>query len=348
MRYVLILLVMMFANVAEAIDCHEHPDCANLGYSTEDDSFCAANGYIYCPFDEAYKRCVIKDCAKLGFTESDKTSWCSEIIKCKGNKKMTLCNCLKPRCNIGDVLYADNSCGDVKDYAADKIAVGVVYATNCTGGGKAINLKDLTANNNYLFEPAKPYTNTRSTFYFGLSQTNIPDLQNYWSQEMLSNALKSHSAGLFDGFENTQILLKSVSANPACKTYTSASAEYNQYCAPTVALAAHQFYPPEVHQNNSIFGAGKWYVPSIAELEELFGRSFDKDESPEGYNKPLIDATLKALKEKGIADPLTSAWYWSSSECTKESMWALHWNDGKVIGYTRIDDHTRLRLSISF
>ena len=348
MRYVLILLGLMGACVAKAMDCEKVPDCESLGYSTESEPNCADNGYMYCPFDQEYKVCVQYDCAKMGFTESDKSSWCDEIVKCKDNKKLTLCNCLKPRCNIGDVFYADGSCGDVKDYTEDKVPVGVVYDTNCAGGGKAINLKDLTTNNNYLFDPAKPYTNTRSTFYFGLSQTNIPDLQNYWSQEMLSSALKSHSAGLFDGFENTQILLKSVSANPACTTYTSGSAEYNQYCAPTVAQAAHQFYPSDVRQNDPIFGAGKWYVPSIAELEELFGRSFDKDESPEGYNKPLIDATLKALKEKGIADPLTDAWYWSSSECTEFSMWALNWGAGKVVGYRRSDDHTHLRLSISF
>ena len=34
MRYVLILLgLLMYANVAEAIDCKTPPDCAELGYS---------------------------------------------------------------------------------------------------------------------------------------------------------------------------------------------------------------------------------------------------------------------------------------------------------------------------
>ena len=91
MRYILILLGLMFAGVASAMDCQKLPSCESLGYASEDDPTCAANGYVYCPFDETYKRCVIKDCTKLGFTESDKTSWCADLIKCKGNAKMTLC-----------------------------------------------------------------------------------------------------------------------------------------------------------------------------------------------------------------------------------------------------------------
>ena len=185
MKYVLFLIAILFSNQALALDCSKQPTCEELNYSKEENPKCADNGYILCPYDQTYKKCVQYSCESLGFTQSDKSAWCSEIITCPQNSVYTACNCLKPRCNIGDVFYADGSCGDVKDYTADKVPVGVVYDTNCAGGGKAINLKDLTTNNNYLFDPAKPYTNTRSTFYFGLSQTNIPDLQNYWSQQTL-------------------------------------------------------------------------------------------------------------------------------------------------------------------
>ncbi len=91
MRYVLILLGLLVANVASAIDCQKLPSCEELGYSKEDVKGCADNGYLTCPFDENYKKCVEYDCETLGFTNSDKTSWCADLIECKGNEKMTLC-----------------------------------------------------------------------------------------------------------------------------------------------------------------------------------------------------------------------------------------------------------------
>ncbi len=91
MRYVLILLGLMFANAAEAMDCQKLQDCASLGYLKDNDPNCADDGYMYCPFDQDYKVCVQYNCAALGFTESDKSSWCADLIKCKGNPRMTLC-----------------------------------------------------------------------------------------------------------------------------------------------------------------------------------------------------------------------------------------------------------------
>ena len=91
MRYILILLVMLFANVSQAMNCQKLPDCASLGYSKGEDLNCVEDGYLNCPFDQDYKVCVQYNCAALGFTESDKTSWCADLIKCKGNSQMTLC-----------------------------------------------------------------------------------------------------------------------------------------------------------------------------------------------------------------------------------------------------------------
>ncbi len=91
MRYILILLVLLFTNVAEAMNCQRLPDCESLGYSKAEDPNCADNGYLNCPFDQDYKVCVQYNCKALGFTESDKTSWCADLIECKGNEKMTLC-----------------------------------------------------------------------------------------------------------------------------------------------------------------------------------------------------------------------------------------------------------------
>ena len=91
MRYLMFLFVLMFAGVANAMDCEKVPTCEELGYSTEEDPNCAENGYMYCPFNREYKKCVNMDCEKLGFTTSDKTSWCADLIECRGNPQMTLC-----------------------------------------------------------------------------------------------------------------------------------------------------------------------------------------------------------------------------------------------------------------
>ena len=91
MRYLWFLLVMMLANVAQAMNCQELPDCASLGYSKAEDPNCVEDGYLNCPFDQDYKVCVQYNCEALGFTEDDKTSWCADLIECKGNPQMTLC-----------------------------------------------------------------------------------------------------------------------------------------------------------------------------------------------------------------------------------------------------------------
>lgn len=45
------------------VNCEQLPDCAALGFSTADDATCASDGYLYCPFDTSYKKCVkINDC----------------------------------------------------------------------------------------------------------------------------------------------------------------------------------------------------------------------------------------------------------------------------------------------
>jgi len=43
-----------------AIDCQVPPDCASLGYSLANVPNCETDGYIYCPFDRSYKKCVSK------------------------------------------------------------------------------------------------------------------------------------------------------------------------------------------------------------------------------------------------------------------------------------------------
>lgn len=53
------ILTALIANPAyAAMDCNNQPSCTTLGYSKENVADCASDGYIFCPFDTSYKKCV--------------------------------------------------------------------------------------------------------------------------------------------------------------------------------------------------------------------------------------------------------------------------------------------------
>ena len=91
MKYVLFLMMVLFSSQAVALNCEKQPTCEELNYSKEDDPQCAEDGYVLCPFDFSYKKCLQPDCESLGFTQSDKSAWCADIATCKGDKSYTLC-----------------------------------------------------------------------------------------------------------------------------------------------------------------------------------------------------------------------------------------------------------------
>ncbi len=350
MRYVLILLALLFTNVANAMDCEKVPDCESLGYSNQNDPNCSDDGYMYCPFNHDYKKCVQYDCAKLGFTESDKTFWCAEIVNCKGNPKYTACNCLKPRCDIGDVFYADGSCGDVKDYTEDKVPVGVVYDTNCAGGGKVINLHNLGRIAKTLdFDPENPYSKALGSFHWGYYAYDVPGLTNYGAE--LVDKLKAYDPDLYDGQGNTATILAAKA--PDCDKQKDTN-DYYIYCVPHAARAAHAFYPPNVDKQNSIVGQGKWYLPAVGELMDLYGydnsliTANDGISGATGKTKTLVNNTLRALKDKNVqAEELTEAYYWSSTELKEQISWLIHISTGDRHPAQR-KDFNFVRASLAF
>ena len=328
MRYLMFLLGLIFANVASAMDCEKVPDCEELGYTKDNDPNCADDGYMYCPFDHDYKICVQYNCAKLGFTESDKTSWCNKLIKCKGNPRMTLCQNL---CEIGDVYYADGSCGKVENYEASTSPkpVGVVYWLKDNGAhGKVISLKNLTSDNNtYQFDPQNPYNNSYQFLFYGLGNVedrgHVEGLQRYTLEMFKADAL-NRSSELFTGAKNTDILVVTKTKNERCLSgqYQEGTKDYHQYCIPNAALATRAFYPPEVSADNKFVGQGKWYLPAIGELMDLYGYDFNQITGLTGTDgvlgniKEIVNKTLESLKAKGVdAEKFTEQYhYWASNQ----------------------------------
>ncbi len=320
MKYVLFLIAILFSNQAVALNCERQPTCEELNYSKEDNPKCDKNGYILCPYDQSYKKCVQYNCESLGFTQSEKSDWCADIITCPQNSVYTACNCLKSRCNIGDVFYADGSCGDVKDYTEDKIPVGVVYDTNCAGGGKVINLKDL------------------GSFQWGSDGVDIQDLTNLPCSAFEGSRTEDRNDPFWSaGQENTEIICKAQDHN-------------SQYAAP----AAKAFYPREGLQNDLLVGAGKWYLPTLGELMDLYGYNYqslgdcETSVGGNGNNKQAVNNTLNSLESKGVdAQPFTNAYYWSSSEYATNHAWGLHIDSGGRNDELKNKPH-HIRVSLEF
>ena len=298
MRYLLVLLTLLVSGTAQAMDCREAPDCSQMGYSTASDPNCKDDGYIFCPFDKSYKKCVNMNCEALGFTTDDKSSWCKNIATCRSNKQYTLC--VKATCEIGDVFYADGTCGYANDYDGSKTPVGVVYYVSDGGyHGRVLNLYPLTADKNGNFDPAHPYDGSKEELWWGLFETDVPDLTNYYM----------HFTDDFDqAKEETQIAAGASSTTTECLngSYKEHSEEYNKYCQATAAKATLAFYPPDVSPENNIVGRGKWFMPTFADL--FYMQGFNADEVRSGYNnsgvigdvRQKLNETFSYLKDKGV------------------------------------------------
>ncbi len=345
MKYVLFLMMILFSNQAVALNCERQPTCEELNYSKEDNPKCDKNGYILCPYDQTYKKCVRYNCETLGFTQSNKSSWCGKISKCPNDKSYTACKAL---CEIGDVYYADGTCGYATDYDNTKTPVGVVfYVTDEGRHGKVVALRDLTVDEQtHTFNPKNPYHNSFGYLSWGLYGTDVLELTNYvdisTGVENIVEPLQKHIPELYNGAPNTEILIKTKSTYEACtqNTYQVGTKDYNIYCIPTAALAAHQFYPPEADADNSYVGQGKWYLPALGELMDLYGYDqITESRGTDGANKKIlqkVETTLQMMIKKGCdASLFTEYYYWSSNESTSSFAWHLHMGNGYRSKYNK-------------
>ena len=124
----------------------------------------------------------------------------------------------------------------------------------------------------------------------------------------------SRPSGLYDGKANTQMIVSQLGKD-----------------APA-AWAASQFY---VGDKNGDFGQGKWYLPAIGELMDMYGTDTDgmvsgqgSADGATGNNKKIIDDALGQLEQYGIAERLSNGHYWSSTEFVSDRVWTLHMDSG--------------------
>ncbi len=150
MKYVLFLIAILFSNQAVALDCSKQPTCEELNYSKDDDPQCAEDGYILCPFDSQYKKCVNFNCESLGFTKSDKSEWCADIAHCKTDENFTLCQtpCIAWDQESLKTLTASKKCKVItlkNDINVDsKTTINVAEGTTIDGGGHTLSISKTT------------------------------------------------------------------------------------------------------------------------------------------------------------------------------------------------------------
>ena len=317
-------MMVLFSSQAVALNCEKQPTCEELNYSKDDDPNCAEDGYILCPFDFSYKKCAEFDCEKLGFTSNEKSSWCKNIATCPNNKDYTAC--IKATCEIGDVYYSDGSCGLVEDYNPNnqsKIPVGVVYYVSDGGyHGKIVSLENVKRYGDSVFNA------DQNKVGFGLTGYAIPELEAMAGQTKL---LQERSPKFYDGEESTNILIKIVT--PDC-VYESGTVDYRFRCVARGALMAHEFYPSGVAPS---FGQGKWYLPAIGELMDMYGTDNAEitkvleTSGAKGNVIQKINKTLEILASANVAQTIyTDLYYWSSTKSESASnIFHLEFKNGR-------------------
>ncbi len=341
MKYLLFfLLTLVPVKAYSVIDCQSVPDCEDLGFSKKDVADCPEDGYIYCPFDLNYKKCI-NSCEKMGFTKDDKSEWCPQIVRCLNGEAYTLCASLDPygeyssECGIGDVYYADGTCSSADIYTVNnksKIAIGVVYALSEEAGslpyiteealmrkskhGRIISLHDIKFDAINYHEISQEYPYEGATTYFGLDGTNVE----FTAYKNIAEGFAHRDRKLYDGIYNTNILLETNPANSLCDgTYEIGKDPIGavaQYCQATAAMGVRAFYPPELSAGHGMCGAGKWFLPSLGDLLLLFGANETRINNTSctlgmtGKTIEKVNATLDALSKKQASwEPIGPAYY---------------------------------------
>ncbi|HCU59115.1 MAG TPA: hypothetical protein DIC64_03950, partial [Alphaproteobacteria bacterium] len=133
-----------FIPSSKALDsyCEALPDCGSLGY--EENIECPQGTYITCPYNVSFKKCVNASCEELGYTLTNKTGWCKNIVYCPTDSLYTLCavECsacpsgeLNPTCDYGTSPSSIDDCGHqcyvCKNCNLDEVSGWQTASTEC-------------------------------------------------------------------------------------------------------------------------------------------------------------------------------------------------------------------------
>lgn len=129
--YTSLSVLLLCGNTWAQVNCGEIPSCAALGFNTIDDDNCASDGYLYCPFDSSYKKCVKHnqiDCSAYALSK------CPDGAKCSACGIGTTITYKVDSCEEGYTL-ADGTCtpSDCSDYTLSSCPDNVT-CSECKSG----------------------------------------------------------------------------------------------------------------------------------------------------------------------------------------------------------------------
>ena len=149
----------------------------------------------------------------------------------------------------------------------------------------------------------------------------------------IKGQLKIYADALFDGQTNTQYIIDSFNGGALSGAVDFTSSYY-------------------VGDEKGDFGLGKWYLPAIGELIDLYGTDYDKitefsgNSGINGNNINTINKTLDVISKDVTAKQLKN-WYWSSTERTIYTAWGLSSNNGsRIDGYKPNNHYVRSFLKL--
>ena len=278
--------------------------------------------------DSEYKYTTV-DCPTSTYTLAN---------QCGGNYKNCNCNtALYPAttttsgCPSGQAPDPNNYCEDkpsgAKHYACADVncnpenitvdqckAKGAGYSctpsteANCTGYCDTNGCRDNCA---YLTQTGQALSNCQYGCATGKGVSECSGL--CYECAAAPDAPTNTCADVYDGKSNTATIVNQLGADALAAT------------------AANQFY---VGDKNGDFGQGKWYLPSIGELVDMYGVDSSKITSGVGKTGALggyqkrINTALETLQAKGAEVEAIKFATWSSSEGNLNGSWALGLSNG--------------------
>ena len=189
------LLFSAFVSVFYAFDvwaatCTATPECASLGYKYSQEE--CPRGGLKCPTGDGY-----------------------------------YCPTPRPKCNIGDIFYTDNTCVAAANHDTSKTVLGIVVYVNADGiGGQIMAPWPIDTNGN------KTSSNSTKMIWGGYG-TDILDLPNYTSRE---TAMKD-----YDSCGNTDKIVAAGGASTypaawATRKYAPTTETAGKWCLPAVGI----------------------------------------------------------------------------------------------------------------
>ena len=193
MTTALLITTVLFSFDARATTCTATPECAALGYKYTEAE--CEKGAVKCPNGNSYY-------------------------------------CPNPRlkCNIGDIFYVDNTCGNAANYDGSKMPLGVVVYVNANGVGGQVMAPRIISEDGIM-------TDSRSSILWSREFVDIAGLHNYPDPNNVND---------YDSCKNTDKIV----------------AQGNDYTYPA-AWATRKYAPTPLT-------AGKWCLPAAGVLNSFY------------------------------------------------------------------------------